>query len=53
LASVSDVKEEQSLVTDVAVTVTMDSASKLLQVEGQVLDVLADPGDGTGDNALI
>jgi hypothetical protein len=31
----------------------MDSATELLQVEGQVLDVLADPGDGAGDSALM
>jgi hypothetical protein len=43
--------EEQSLVTDVAVT--MDSARELLQVEVQVLGVLPDPGDGAGGNALM
>lgn len=33
----------------------MESASELLQVEGQVLllCVLASPGDGAGDNALM
>lgn len=50
LATVSDVKEEHSLVTELAVA--MDSASELLQVEGQVLDVRASPGASAGDNAL-
>ena len=45
-----EVKEEHSLVTDVVVTI--DSASELLQVEGQVLWVLVDSGDAAGDNTL-
>lgn len=49
LARVSDVKEEPSLVTEVAVT--MDSVSEL-QVEGQVLGVLANPGDAVIDDGL-